>query len=79
MLSCHHGSEFAYSPFEMTSTLAMDNDLVCKDFYWTIIIDEFFMVSESNGNIYLTYIHNMTILYFVGGIDGRELSVWRHG
>ena len=46
VLSCHHGSEFAFSPFEMSSTLAMDNDLVCQDFYWTIIIDEFFMVSE---------------------------------
>ena len=54
VLSCHHGSEFAYSPFEMSSTLAMDNDLVCQDFYWTIIIDEFFMVSESIGDIYLT-------------------------
>ena len=30
----------------MSSTLAMDQDLVCHDFYWTIIIDEFFMVSE---------------------------------
>ena len=54
VLSCQHGAQFAYSPFEMSSTLAMDNDLVCQDFYWTIIIDEFFMVSESIGDIYLT-------------------------
>lgn len=50
VLSCHHGSEFAYSPFEMSSTLAMDNDLVCQDFYWTIIIDEFFMVGLMVGS-----------------------------
>ena len=47
MLSCHHGDQFAYSPFEMSSTLAMDHNLVCQDFYWTIIIDEFFMVSDA--------------------------------
>ena len=72
VLSCHHGSQFAFSPFDDTSTLAMDNDLVCQDFYWTIIIDEFFMVSELSTlnyhllpfiTIYLTY-QNRTLLYY---------------
>ena len=64
VLSCHHGSEFAFSPFEMSSTLAMDNDLVCQDFYWTIIIDEFFMVSEYHLLPFYYHLLPFTTIYY---------------
>ena len=50
MLTCSRGAEFVYSDFEMESTVAMENDLVCGDYFWTIIVDEFFMVGLMVGS-----------------------------
>ena len=50
VLTCSRGAEFAYSDFEMESTVAMENDLVCGDYFWTIIVDEFFMVGLMVGS-----------------------------
>ena len=44
------GAQFAYKPFEMTSFVALDNDLVCGNYYWTILVDEFFMVGSMLGS-----------------------------
>ena len=49
-LSCKSGAKFAYQPFEMTSTVALDNDLVCGNYFWTIIVDEFFMLGLMIGS-----------------------------
>ena len=49
-LSCKRGAKFAYQPFEMTSTVALDNDLVCGNYYWTILVDEFFMLGLMIGS-----------------------------
>ena len=49
-LTCKRGAQFAYKPFEMTSTVALDNDLVCGNYYWTILVDEFFMVGLMVGS-----------------------------
>ena len=49
-LSCKRGAKFAYQPFEMTSTVALDNDLVCGNYFWTILVDEFFMLGLMIGS-----------------------------
>ena len=49
-LACKRGAEFAYQPFEMSSTVALDNDLVCDNYFWTILVDEFFMLGVMAGS-----------------------------
>ena len=50
ILTCGRGAEFAYEPFKMDSTVAEENDLICGNYFWTIIIDEFFMVGVMAGS-----------------------------
>lgn len=47
---CKRGDDFAYEDFEMDHTVALDNDLVCDDYFWTIVIDEFFMLGLLIGS-----------------------------
>ena len=49
-LKCKRGAKFAYEPFDMDTTVAQENDLICGDYYWTIIIDEMFMVGLMIGS-----------------------------
>ena len=56
-LTCKTGAQFAYKPFEMTSTVALDNDLVCGNYYWTILVDEFFMVGLMVGSMHCVWDH----------------------
>ena len=50
IVKCKHGDDFVYATFEMDKTVATANDLVCKDYFWTIIIDEFYMVGLFIGS-----------------------------
>ena len=50
VVKCNRGDEFAYEDFEMKHTVAIDNDLVCDDYFWTIVIDEFFMLGLLIGS-----------------------------
>ena len=34
---CRRDDDFAFAPFQMSRTVATDNDLVCEDYFWTII------------------------------------------
>ena len=34
---CRRGDDFAFAPFQMSRTVATDNNLVCDDYFWTII------------------------------------------
>ena len=34
---CSRGGDYAFAPFEMSRTVATDNNLVCEDYFWTII------------------------------------------
>ena len=49
-VKCKRGDDFAYEKFEMDHTVAIDNDLVCADYFWTIVIDEFFMLGLLIGS-----------------------------
>ena len=50
VVNCKRGDDFAYEDFEMKHTVAIDNDLVCDDYFWTIVIDEFFMLGLLIGS-----------------------------
>ena len=49
-LECKRGADFVYAKFEMERTVATDNDLVCNDYFWTIIVDEFYMLGLFLGS-----------------------------
>lgn len=49
-VECKRGDDFAYASFEMESTVAIENDLVCDDYFWTIIVDEFYMLGLFCGS-----------------------------
>ena len=34
---CRRGDDFAFAPFQMSRTVATDNNLVCDDYFWTIL------------------------------------------
>ena len=34
---CSRGDDYAFAPFQMSRTVATDNNLVCEDYFWTII------------------------------------------
>ena len=55
-VKCHHGDDFVYASFEMDKTVATANDLVCGDYFWTIIIDEFYMLGLFIGSFGFGYI-----------------------
>jgi len=48
--TCKIDAEFAYAPFEMDTTVAIENDLVCKKDYWIPIIDSFMMIGFLIGS-----------------------------
>ena len=50
IVKCKPGDDFVYAAFEMDKTVATANDLICKDYFWTIIIDEFYMVGLFIGS-----------------------------
>ena len=50
IVRCQRGEDFAYQEFEMEKTVATENDLVCADYFWTIVIDEFFMLGLLIGS-----------------------------
>ena len=49
---CSRGDDFAFAPFEMSRTVATDNNLVCEDYFWTIIgrAGGVIVSSQSHGN-----------------------------
>ena len=49
-MKCKSGDEFVYPEFDMDVTVASANDLICGDYYWTIIVDEFFMIGLMAGS-----------------------------
>ena len=51
VLKCRSGDDFAYEPFEMESTVATDNNLVCENYFWTIVVDEFYMLGLFIGSL----------------------------
>ena len=51
VLKCESGDDFAYEPFEMDSTVATENNLVCENYFWTIIVDEFYMLGLFIGSL----------------------------
>ena len=51
VLKCKSGDDFAYEAFEMESTVATENNLVCEDYFWTIIVDEFYMLGLFIGSL----------------------------
>ena len=50
IIDCKSGDDFAYEEFEMDVTVATANNLVCGDYFWTIIVDEFFMLGLMIGS-----------------------------
>ena len=56
IVKCKHGDEFVYANFEMDKTVATANDLVCGDYFWTIIIDEFYMLGLFIGSFGFGYV-----------------------
>ena len=50
ILSCHRSDDYAYEPFTMDSTVAIENNLVCGNYFWTIIIDEMYMLGVLLGS-----------------------------
>ena len=52
VVQCHEGDDFVYQPFEMESTVATENNLVCGQYFWTIIIDELFMLGLFLGSTF---------------------------
>ena len=51
VLKCKIGDDFAYEPFEMESTVSTENNLVCDNYFWTIIVDEFYMLGLFMGSL----------------------------
>merc|ERR1712227_55441 len=49
-MKCKSGDDFVYPDFDMDVTVASANDLICGDYYWTIIVDEFFMIGLMAGS-----------------------------
>ena len=49
-MKCRHGDEFVFPEFDMDVTVASANNLICGDYYWTILVDEFFMVGLMAGS-----------------------------
>ena len=49
-LSCKSGMDYAYDDFDMDKTVATENNLVCGDYFWTIIVDEMFMLGLMIGS-----------------------------
>ena len=50
IIHCRAGDDFAYEHFEMERTVATDNNLVCGRYFWTIIVDELFMLGLFLGS-----------------------------
>ena len=50
ILKCKKGADFSYEEFYMDSTIVIENDLVCANFYWPTIIDEFFFLGLFIGS-----------------------------
>ena len=50
IVQCKHGDDFVYANFEMDRTVATENDLVCGDYFWTILIDESYMLGFLLGS-----------------------------
>jgi len=49
-LKCGRYDDYVYDKFDMDTTVATENDLVCGNFFWTIIVDEFFMIGLMIGS-----------------------------
>ena len=50
IVQCKHGDDFVYANFEMERTVATENDLVCGDYFWTILIDESYLLGFLLGS-----------------------------
>ena len=50
ILDCKRGDDFAYDAFEMDTTIITENDLVCEDYWWPTVIDEFFFLGLFIGS-----------------------------
>ena len=52
-VQCKHGDDFVYADFEMERTVATEHDLVCGDYFWTIVIDSSYMLGFLLGSFVL--------------------------
>ena len=50
ILDCKRHDDFAYDKFEMDTTIITENDLVCDDYWWPTVIDEFFFLGLFIGS-----------------------------
>jgi len=50
VMNCEMDTEFAYADFEMDTTVATENNLVCKNDFWIPIIDCFMMMGFMIGS-----------------------------
>ena len=53
IVKCKSGDDFVFADFEMERTVATDNALVCGDYFWTILIDESYMLGFLLGSFVL--------------------------
>jgi len=49
-LKCASDAEFTYEAIVMDTSLAIENDLVCKNYPWIIVVDEFMMLGLLLGS-----------------------------
>jgi len=50
ILSCERDAEFTYEEFEMDATIAIEKNLVCKNYFWIPTIDSFMMIGLLLGS-----------------------------